>query len=66
MSLTSKLVFLDISIVTTFIQFFAHSVSVQYFSMTYRDSFTRCIGNTVLLPMTVLSIGYGDLAPMHI
>ena len=43
---------------------FAH-VSVQYFSLMYRDSFTGCIGSTVLLPVTVLSIGYGGLPPMH-
>jgi len=33
-------------------------VSVHYFSLIQRDSLTRCIGSTVLLPVTVvLSIG---------
>jgi len=64
MSQTSKLVFLDISLVRIL---YAHHVSVQYFSLMCKDSFTRCIANTVLLPVTVvLSIGYGGSAPMHI
>ena len=40
---------------------------VHYFCLIQRDSFTRCAGSIVLLPVTVvLSIGYGGLAPMHI
>jgi len=47
MSQTSKLVFLDISLVRIL---YAHHVSVQYFSLMCKDSFTSCIANTVLLP----------------
>jgi len=41
-----------------------HSIRISYlYSVDVGDSFTRCIGSTVLLPMTVaLSIGYSSLA----
>jgi len=66
MSQISKVVSLDISVVSIFIQFVCPCLrSVLIFMQ--RDSFTRCIGSAVLLSVTVvLSIGYGGLAPMHI
>ena len=54
----------DISTVSNF-NLYAH-VSVQCFSLIWRDSFTKYIDSTVLLPVTVvLSTGYGGLAPMY-
>ena len=62
MSPTSKLVFLDISIVTIFIQF----VYPRLFSILTWCRGILSWGNTVLLPVTVVvPIGYGGLAPMH-
>jgi len=45
------------------------SIFIQFVCpLLCRDSFTRCIGSTVLLPVTVVlfSTGYGGLAPIHI
>jgi len=58
MSQTSKLVFLDISIVTAFsFNLYAHVCSVFFFK--------KCIGSTALPVTLALSIGYGDSAPTN-
>jgi len=58
MSQISKLVFLDISVVSIFIQFVCPCLCSVF-------SFKGCIGSTALPVTVALSIGYGDSDPMQ-
>jgi len=61
MSQTSELVLLDISIVSILFQFVC-PCRCAVFNLIQRDSFIKCVGSTVLLPVIVVFfIGYAGL-----
>jgi len=53
MSQRSKLVFLDINFVSIFIQFICPRLCSLVYCLMQREPSNRCIGKSVLLPVTV-------------